>query len=88
MKKNNRNLKFNAVSWFTTGRPVAVASASLLPASSIWNGKSVALDTTWTAEIKEKGKRDKKEEEDEQEDGVKYQEEDGEEGKEDEIKEE
>ena len=47
-------LKFNAVSWLTTGRPVAVASASLLPASSIWKGRSVALDTTCTGETKTK----------------------------------
>jgi hypothetical protein len=43
------DLKLRAVSWLTTGSPVAAASASLRPASSIWNGRSVALDTTCTA---------------------------------------
>ena len=46
------HLKLSAVSWFTTGKPVAAASASLRPASSIWNGRSVALDTTCTTGIR------------------------------------
>ena len=45
---NCSDLKLSEVSWLTTGRPVAAASASLRPASSIWKGRSVALDTTCT----------------------------------------